>query len=173
MAIDNTTTVTGNVTIEPSLKYTPGGQAVTNFGIAVNRRWQNRQTQEWEEAVSFFDVVCWAQLAENVSESVPKGGRVTVTGRLDQRSWETDGGEKRSKIEIVADDVALSLRWATVETIIRNEPAENQGRQSSSSRRKSEASAPAYNPDEEPFHMPAEEWWPGHFGPDYPERLLP
>lgn len=120
MAIDNTVTVTGNATREAELRYTPSGQAVASFGVAVNRRWQNRQTQEWEEAVSFFDVTCWSQLAENVSESVAKGTRVTVTGRLDQRSWETPEGEKRSKIEIVADDIAVSLRWATVD-ITRNE----------------------------------------------------
>ena len=150
MAIDNTTTQTGNVTREPELKYTPSGQAVANFGIAVNRRWQNRQTQEWEEAVSFFDIVCWQQLAENVSESVPKGARVTVVGRLDQRSWETPEGEKRSKIEIVADEVALSLRWATVESITRNERAEGQGG-SSGRQRNREETAPVYDPNEEPF----------------------
>ena len=114
MAIDNTVTITGNATREPELRYTPSGQAVASFGVAVNRRWQNRQTQEWEEAVSFFDVTAWSQLAENIAESVAKGTRVTVTGRLDQRSWETPEGDKRSKIEIVADDIAVSLRWATV-----------------------------------------------------------
>ena len=94
--------------------------AVATFGVAVNRRWQNRQTSEWEEAVSFFDVTCWAQMAENVAESVTKGTRVLVTGRLEQRSWETNDGEKRSKVEIVADEVGPSLRWATA-TINRNE----------------------------------------------------
>jgi len=71
----------------------------------VNRRWQNRQTQEWEEQVSFFDIVCWREMAENVSESIQKGSRVVVTGRLEQRSWETSDGDKRSKIEVVADEV--------------------------------------------------------------------
>ena len=88
--------------------------------MAVNRRWHNRQTTEWEEAVSFFDVTCWAQLAENVAESVQKGTRVLVTGRLDQRSWETEQGDKRSKVEVVADEIAPSLRWATA-TVTRNE----------------------------------------------------
>ncbi len=73
MAQDNTVTITGNATREPELRFTPSGQAVASFGIAVNRRWQNRQTQEWEEATSFIDVTCWAQLAENVAESVGKG----------------------------------------------------------------------------------------------------
>jgi single-strand DNA-binding protein len=102
----------GNITRDPELRFTPSGQAVATFGLAVSRRWQNRQTQAWEESTSFFDVVCWGSLAENVSDSLPKGARVVVTGRLDQRSWETQDGEKRSKIEVVADEVGPSLRWA-------------------------------------------------------------
>ena len=123
MAMGNTVNIVGNVTRDPELRFTPSGQAVANFGVAVNRRWQNRQTQEWEEAVSFFDVTCWGQLAENVAESVQKGTRVVVDGRLDQRSWETEQGDKRSKVEIVADEVAPSLRWATA-TITKNERRE-------------------------------------------------
>ena len=117
---DNNVSVVGNCTRDPELRFTPSGQAVANFGLAVNRRWQNRQTQEWEEATSFFDVTCWQQLAENVAETVQKGTRIVVTGRLDQRSWETQDGDKRSKVEIVADDVAPSLRWATAD-ITKNE----------------------------------------------------
>ena len=150
MAIDNTVTVTGNATREPELRFTPSGQAVASFGIAVNRRWQNRQTQEWEEAVSFFDVTAWAQLAENAAESVQKGTRVTVTGRLDQRSWETQDGEKRSKVEIVADDVAVSLRWATAE-VIKNERPGGGGGTSSGGGSRPAGGPPPYNPDEEPF----------------------
>ena len=155
MAIDNNVTVTGNATREPELRFTPSGQAVANFGVAVNRRWQNRQTQEWEEAVSFFDITAWAQLAENVAESVSKGTRVTIAGRLDQRSWETQDGDKRSKVEIVADDVAVSLRWATAE-VTRNERSDGgggfSGGNSGGSRQGGgQASPPAYNPDEEPF----------------------
>lgn len=151
MAIDNTCTITGNATREPELRFTPSGQAVASFGVAVNRRWQNRQTQEWEEAVSFFDVTCWAQLAENVAESVSKGTRVTVAGRLDQRSWETQDGDKRSKVEIVADDVAVSLRWATAE-VMKNERSNNFGGDAPrSSGAPVGGGAPAYNPDEEPF----------------------
>jgi len=87
---------------------------VASFGLAVNRRWQNRQTNDWEEQTSFFDIKCWAQMAENVGESLGRGTRVIVTGRLEQRSWETDNGDKRSKVEVVADEIAPSLRWATV-----------------------------------------------------------
>ena len=120
MANGNNVTVVGNATRDPELRFTNSGQAVATFGLAVNRRWQNRQTQEWEESVSFFDITCWAQLAENVAESVQKGSRVLVTGRLDQRSWETQDGEKRSKIEIIADEVGPSLRWATAQ-VTKNE----------------------------------------------------
>ena len=76
---DNTVTLVGNVTRDPELRFTPSGQAVATFGLAVNRRWQNRQN-EWEEQVSFFDVKCWAQMAENVSESLNRGSRVVVSG---------------------------------------------------------------------------------------------
>src|SRR3954454_5678668 len=116
----NTVTLIGNITRDPELRFTPSGQATASFGLAVNRRWQNRQTNEWEEATSFFNVVCWREMAENVSESLGKGSRVVVTGRLEQRSSETENGEKRSVVEIVADDVGPSLRWATAQ-ITRNE----------------------------------------------------
>lgn len=112
---DNTVTLVGNLTRDPELRYTPSGQTVATFGLAVNRRWQNRQTQEWEEQTSFFDIKAWAGLAENIAESVQRGTRVIVTGRLEQRSWETDQGDRRSKVEVVADEVAPSLRWATAQ----------------------------------------------------------
>ncbi len=110
---DNTVTVVGNITRDPELRFTPSGQAVASFGLAVNRRWQNRSNNEWEEQTSFFDVKCWAQMAENVSESLSRGSRVVVSGRLEQRSWETDQGDKRSKVEIVADEIAPSLAPST------------------------------------------------------------
>jgi single-strand DNA-binding protein len=117
---DSTVTVVGNLTRDPEIRYTTGGAAKASFGVAVSRRWQNRQSQEWEEQTSFFNVVCWREMAENVSESLGKGSRVVVTGRLEQRSWETENGEKRSVVEIVADEVGPSLRWATAQ-ITRNE----------------------------------------------------
>ena len=112
---DTHVALTGNTTKSPEIRYTPGGQPVATFGLAVNRRWRNKQTDEWEEQTSFFDVKAWGQLAENIAESIPRGTRVIVTGRLEQRSWETDNGEKRSKVEVVADEVAPSLRWATAQ----------------------------------------------------------
>ena len=164
MAPGNTVTIVGNATREPELRFTASGPAVATFGVAVNRRWQNRNN-EWEESTSFFDVTCWAQLAENVAESVPKGGRVVVTGRLDQRSWETQEGDKRSKVEIVADDVAPSLRWATAQ-ITKNERRDGGdgggfaggsggGGGGGGSNRPAPSAPPAagggYDPDEEPF----------------------
>jgi single-strand DNA-binding protein len=112
---DNSITVVGNLTRDPEMRYTATGQSNARLGIAVSRRWQNRQTQEWEERTSFFNVVCWGDMAENVNESLAKGTRVVVNGRLEQRSWETEQGEKRSVVEIVADEVGPSLRWATAE----------------------------------------------------------
>ena len=113
--MSNTTTICGNLTREPEIRYTREGQATTQLGVAVNRRWQDRTTQEWQEATSFFDVVCWRDLAENVALSLTKGMRVVVTGRIEQRSWETDDGEHRSKVEIVADEIGPILRFATAD----------------------------------------------------------
>ena len=150
----------GNVTRDPELRFTNTGQANVTFGLAVNRRWQNRQTQEWEEATSFFDVVCWREMAENVSETITRGARVMVAGRLEQRSWETQEGDRRSKVEVVADEIGPSLRWATAQ-ITKNE-RRGPGR-GVVARRRPPAPAPApapqpaadagggYGFDEEPF----------------------
>ena len=115
MAFDNTVTIVGNVTRDPELRFTQGGAAVANFGVAWNMK-----NRDGEESVSFFDVTCWRSLAENVAESITKGTRVVIYGRLDHRTWETQDGEKRSKIDIIADEVAPSLRWAAAE-VSRNE----------------------------------------------------
>lgn len=151
---DNTVTVIGNVTRDPELRFTPSGQAIATFGLAVNRRWQNRQTQEWEEQVSFFDVTCWAQLGQNVSDTLVKGSRAIVSGRLEQRSWETDQGDKRSKVEIIADEVGPSLRWATAD-ITRNERREadapSTGGGGGVSRPVQNPAPAGYDPAEEPF----------------------
>jgi len=116
MASDtNSITISGNITRDPEMRYTPSGVSKVTFGVAVNRSWRNQQTQEWDEQTSFFNVVAWRQLAENVGASLTKGARVVVSGRLEQRSWETEQGEKRTIVEIVADDVAASFRFATAE----------------------------------------------------------
>lgn len=153
MSNGNNVSIVGNLTRDPELRFTPSGQATATFGVAVNRRWQNRQTNEWEEATSFFDVVCWAQLAENAAQSLTKGTRVIVSGRLDQRSWETPDKERRSKIEITADEVAPSLRYATV-SISKNERRTPDGAPApsySGSRVANEAPGGEPYYDEEPF----------------------
>jgi single-strand DNA-binding protein len=152
MANGNTVELVGNITRDPELRFTPSGAAVANFGLAVNRRWRNQQTNEWEEQVSFFDIVCWRELAENVSESLTKGTRIMVSGRLDQRSWETENGDKRSKVEVVADDIGPSLRWATAQ-VSRNERREGGGSGGGfdSPPPASEPPAGGYSDDEEPF----------------------
>jgi len=113
MANDAAVTLVGNVTKEPDLRYTSGGKAVTSFGMAVNRRYM--VNNEWTEEVSFFNVTCWADLAENVAASLNKGNRAIVTGRLSQRTYETREGEKRNIVEVVADSIGPDLRWATCE----------------------------------------------------------
>lgn len=148
---DNTVTLVGNVTRDPELRFTPSGQAVATFGLAVNRRWQNRSTQEWEEQTSFFDVKCWAQMAENVSESLSRGSRVLVSGRLEQRSWESEQGDKRSKVEVVADEIGPSLRWATAQ-VAKNERREGGAGGAGGSRPvANEPSSGGYDSSEEPF----------------------
>jgi single-strand DNA-binding protein len=109
----NSVTLIGNLTRDPELRYTTGGRGVASFGLAVNRRYQ--QNGEWQEQTSFFNVVCWGDLGENAATSLTKGSRVIVTGRLEQRSWETQENEKRSVVEVVADEVGPSLRWATAQ----------------------------------------------------------
>ena len=110
MAMDNTVTLVGNLTKDPELRYTTGGRGVASFGLAVNRRYQ--VNGEWQEQVSFFNVVAWADLGENAAASLHKGNRVMVTGRLEQRSYDTREGEKRNITEVIADDLGPSLRWA-------------------------------------------------------------
>jgi single-strand DNA-binding protein len=150
---DNSITLVGNITRDPELRFTPSGQATATFGLAVNRVWTDRQTNERREAVSFFNVVCWREQAENASESLSKGARVIVTGRLEQRSYETQDGEKKSVVEVVADDIGPSLRWAAAE-VKKNDrrgPGDGfgGGGGASSGSRPVANQAPSY--DEEPF----------------------
>ena len=109
----NSITLTGNLTRDPELRFTTGGRGVASFGLAVNRRYQ--VNGEWQEQVSFFNIVCWGDLGENVAATLTKGSRCIVSGRLEQRSWETNDGEKRSVVEVIADEVGPSLRWATAQ----------------------------------------------------------
>lgn len=110
---DNNVTLVGNITRDPELRFTQGGRAVATFGIAVNRRYQ--VNGEWQEQTSFFNVVAWGQLGENAAASLTKGARVVVNGRLEQREYQTQQGEKRTVVEVNADEVAPSLRYATAQ----------------------------------------------------------
>jgi single-strand DNA-binding protein len=108
----NSVTLIGNLVEDPELRFTPSGVAMAKLRFAVNRRYQDRNN-EWQEETSFFGGTVWREMAEAVAESLTKGTRVIVTGSLEQRSWETQEGEKRSVIEVRIDDIGPSLRWAT------------------------------------------------------------
>lgn len=109
----NNITVLGNITRDPELRFTPSGTAVANFGLAVNRNVQNKNSGEWETQVDFFNVTAWYKLAENCAESLSKGDRVLVSGRLSQDSWESKDGQKRSTVRIIANVIAPSLEFAS------------------------------------------------------------
>lgn len=145
MAFDNTVTVVGNVTRDPELRYTPGGMSVASFGVAWNRR-----KQDGEDEVSFFDVTCFRDLADNVAESVHKGTRVVIYGTLQQRSWETSDKERRSKVEILADEVAPSLKWATA-SVTKNDRKSDGGTRSGEVPTRPVPNEPVYDSNEEPF----------------------
>ncbi|MBA7508623.1 Single-stranded DNA-binding protein [subsurface metagenome] len=109
----NNITVLGNITRDPELRFTPSGTAVASFGLAVNRNVQNKNSGEWETQVDFFNVTAWYKLAENCAESLSKGDRVLVSGRLSQDSWESKDGQKRSTVKIIANVIAPSLEFAS------------------------------------------------------------
>jgi single-strand DNA-binding protein len=109
---DTTTIICGNLTDAPELRFTPNGAAVANFRVAVTPR--VREGNDWKDGeTSFFRVNAWRQLAEHATDSLSKGDRVIVVGRLKARSWETPEGERRSVTEIEAEEIGPSLRWAT------------------------------------------------------------
>ena len=109
---DTHVTITGNLTDDPEVSFTPNGAAVTNFRLAVTARIKDGDT--WRDGdTSFFRVNVWRQLAEHVAESLSKGDRAVVIGRLRSRSWETPEGDKRQMVEVTAEEAGPSLRWAT------------------------------------------------------------
>jgi single-strand DNA-binding protein len=114
VAGDTTITVVGNLTADPELRFTPSGAAVANFTVASTPRILDRQSNEWKDGEALF-LRCsiWREAAENVAESLTRGSRVIVTGRLKQRSFETKEGEKRTVMEVEVDEIGPSLRYAT------------------------------------------------------------
>jgi single-strand DNA-binding protein len=111
---DTVITVVGNLTNDPELRFTPSGAAVASFTVASTPRFLDKATNEWKDGDALF-LRCsvWRQAAENVAESLQRGARVIVQGRLKQRSYETKEGEKRTVIELEVDEVGPSLRYAT------------------------------------------------------------
>ena len=116
MAGDTTLTIIGNLTNDPELRFTPSGAAVANFTVASTPRMFDRQANEWKDGETLF-MRCsvWRDAAENVAESLQRGSRVIVTGRLKSRSYETKEGEKRTSIELEVDEIGPSLRYATAQ----------------------------------------------------------
>ncbi len=114
MANDTTITIVGNLTDDPELRFTPNGAAVANFTVASTPRFLDKTTNEWKDGDALF-LRCsiWRQAAENVAESLHRGMRVIVTGRLKQRSYETKEGEKRTVYEVEVDEIGPSLKYAT------------------------------------------------------------
>jgi single-strand DNA-binding protein len=116
MAGETPITIVGNLTADPELRFTPSGAAVANFTVASTPRTFDRQANEWKDGDTLF-MRCsiWREAAENVAESLHRGARVVVTGRLVQRSWESPEGEKRTVVEMQADEVGPSLKYATAQ----------------------------------------------------------
>ncbi|WP_410619467.1 single-stranded DNA-binding protein [Amycolatopsis sp. cmx-8-4] len=114
MAGDTVITVIGNLTSDPELRFTPSGAAVANFTVASTPRTLDKQSGEWKDGEALF-LRCniWRQAAENVAESLTRGARVVVQGRLKQRSFETKEGEKRTVVELEVDEIGPSLKYAT------------------------------------------------------------
>ncbi len=114
MAGETPITLIGNLTADPELRFTPNGAAVANFTVASTPRTFDRQTNEWKDGdAMFLNCSVWRQYAENVAESLTKGSRVIVSGRLKSRSYETREGEKRTVFEVDVDEVGPALRYAT------------------------------------------------------------
>lgn len=124
MANDNVITIVGNLADNPELRFTPAGVPVATIRVAVNQRFFNKETNSWDDRLDgFFNVNIWRDLAENVADSVERGNRVLVTGRLRSRSYEDKDGQTRWVTEIEADEVCPSLRWATAKITKANRSA--------------------------------------------------
>lgn len=117
-------TIVGNVTADPELKFLTNGSAKLGFSVACDRSW--KKGDDWETQTSFFNIIAWRDVAENAAEILQKGLRVVINGRLEQRSWETTEGEKRYAIEVVADDIAVSVKH--IEGITRRQRGEGGGK---------------------------------------------
>lgn len=153
MAGETTITVIGNLTSDPELRFTPSGSAVANFTIASTPRTFDRQSNEWKDGETLFlRASVWREAAENVAESLTKGMRVIVTGRLKSRSYETKEGEKRTVIELEVDEIGPSLRYANAKvnrTQRGTQGGQGNGFQGSAN------SQPQSGPQDDPWAVPA------------------
>lgn len=128
MAGDTVITVVGNLTADPELRFTPSGAAVANFTVASTPRTFDRQANEWKDGEALFlRCTIWRDAAENITESLSKGTRVIVQGRLKQRSFETKEGERRTVVELDVDEIGPSLRYATAKVSKASRPGNNTG----------------------------------------------
>jgi single-strand DNA-binding protein len=143
----NSVTLIGNLVEDPELRFTPSGVPMARIRVAVNRRWKDNNG-DWQEDTGFFGGTVWRDHAENVAESLHKGARVILTGRLEQRSWETQEGEKRSVTEISIDEIGPSLRWATATV---NRTAKSGGDMAAAGVVPGPMARQDYGPDEAPF----------------------
>ncbi|MGC2240268.1 MAG: single-stranded DNA-binding protein [Acidimicrobiia bacterium] len=151
--MSNNVTLIGNLVDDPELRFTPSGVAMAKIRLAVNRRWRGSDG-EWQEDTSFFTGTIWREQAESAAESLQKGARVIVTGRLEQRSLETDQGEKRSVVEVAIDEIGPSLRWATAQVNKTTRSGGDWGGDNSGGGQKvppAPVARETYGPDEAPF----------------------
>ena len=147
--MSNNVTLIGNLVDDPELRFTPSGVALAKIRLAVNRRWRGKDG-EWQEDTSFFTGTVWREQAETVAESLQKGARVIVTGRLEQRSWETEGGDKRSVVEIQINEIGPSLRWATA-TVNKTQRSDDWPKNQEAVTTPAPTARDDYGPDEAPF----------------------
>jgi single-strand DNA-binding protein len=170
MAGETTITILGNLVDDPDLRFTPSGAAVANFRIASTPRTFDRQTNEWRDGDTLF-MTCavWRQAAENVAESLQRGMRVIVSGRLKARSYETREGEKRTVFEIDVDEVGPSLRNATAK-VTRASRSGGEGGYNSGAASSGPANDPWAAPGGAPANAPAADPWatPAGSGSDEP-----
>lgn len=152
--LTNSVHITGNLVADPDLRFTTGGRAVANFRVAVNHRYL--QNGEWVDRPSYFTCVAWTTLAENVANSLRKGDRVTVTGRLESRDWDDEQNRRHFVVEIICASVAPDLRFATVDDhgLVKNAkpdaPAAREGEREHVLTGVRQSDDPVYG-DEEPF----------------------
>jgi single-strand DNA-binding protein len=149
-----TMTIVGTVTADPELRFIPSGAAVANFTVAANERRKNKDTGDWEDgSATFIRCNVWRQHAENVAESLTRGMRVIVTGRLKQREYQTSEGEKRTVFDLEVDEVGPTLQWATakVNKVKRDGAGAPSSGAPASGGNDPWSSAPGANTDEAPF----------------------